>query len=26
VWTGPDTLPLLSEIEDPDAWVARVLG
>ncbi|OZC72417.1 hydrolase [Rhodococcus sp. 06-462-5] len=26
VWTGPDTLPLLSEIEDPDAWIARVLG
>ncbi|OZC74581.1 hydrolase [Rhodococcus sp. 06-418-5] len=26
VWTGPDTLPLRSEIEDPDAWIARVLG
>jgi coenzyme F420 biosynthesis associated uncharacterized protein len=25
VWTGPDTLPSKAEIEDPDAWVARVL-
>ncbi|QNG17358.1 zinc-dependent metalloprotease [Rhodococcus triatomae] len=26
VWAGPDTLPLLTEIEQPDAWVRRVLG
>lgn len=26
VWTGPDTLPTLDEIENPDAWIARVLG
>ncbi|WP_206490745.1 zinc-dependent metalloprotease [Rhodococcus sp. KRD162] len=26
VWTDADTLPLLSEIEAPDAWIARVLG
>ncbi|AOW95088.1 hydrolase [Rhodococcus sp. WMMA185] len=26
VWTGPDTLPRLAEIDRPDAWVARVLG
>jgi uncharacterized protein (DUF2342 family) len=25
VWTGPETLPSKAEIEDPDAWVARVL-
>ena len=26
IWTGPDTLPTLDEIENPDAWIARVLG
>ncbi|WP_174565350.1 zinc-dependent metalloprotease [Rhodococcoides yunnanense] len=26
VWTDADTLPLLDEIEDPDRWIARVLG
>ncbi|WFR72451.1 zinc-dependent metalloprotease [Prescottella defluvii] len=26
VWTGPDTMPTLDEIENPDAWIARVLG
>lgn len=26
VWTGPDTLPRLSEIDRPEAWVSRVLG
>ncbi len=26
IWTGPDTMPTLDEIEDPDAWIARVLG
>ncbi|ARE32467.1 MULTISPECIES: zinc-dependent metalloprotease [unclassified Rhodococcus (in: high G+C Gram-positive bacteria)] len=26
VWTGPETLPLLDEIDNPDAWVKRVLG
>ncbi|WP_424809512.1 zinc-dependent metalloprotease [Rhodococcus sp. 27YEA15] len=26
VWTGPETLPLLDEIDDPGAWVTRVLG
>ncbi|MBV6759459.1 zinc-dependent metalloprotease [Rhodococcus opacus] len=26
VWTGPDTLPRLAEIDAPDAWVSRVLG
>lgn len=26
VWSGPDALPTLAEIDDPDAWVARVLG
>lgn len=25
VWSGPDTLPSKAEIEDPDAWIARVL-
>jgi uncharacterized protein (DUF2342 family) len=24
VWTGPDTLPLRSELEDPAAWLRRV--
>jgi coenzyme F420 biosynthesis associated uncharacterized protein len=24
VWSGPDQLPSLSEIHDPDAWIARV--
>ncbi|MCZ4617847.1 zinc-dependent metalloprotease [Rhodococcus qingshengii] len=26
IWTGPETLPLLDEIDNPDAWVNRVLG
>lgn len=26
VWSGPDALPDLREIDDPDAWIARVLG
>lgn len=26
IWTGPDTLPLLEEIDHPHAWVKRVLG
>lgn len=26
VWTSPQTLPLLSEISDPQAWVQRVHG
>jgi coenzyme F420 biosynthesis associated uncharacterized protein len=26
VWTSPLTLPYLSELSDPDAWVARVHG
>ncbi|MFH5231333.1 zinc-dependent metalloprotease [Antrihabitans spumae] len=26
IWTGPDTLPLTTEIEAPDKWIARVLG
>ncbi|WP_442972717.1 zinc-dependent metalloprotease [Rhodococcus sp. G-MC3] len=26
VWTDADTLPLLDEIENPDRWIARVLG
>ena len=26
VWEGPETLPLDGEIEDPDAWIARVIG
>jgi coenzyme F420 biosynthesis associated uncharacterized protein len=25
VWSGPDTLPSRAEINDPDAWIARVL-
>ena len=25
VWTGPDTLPLPDEIEDPPRWIDRVL-
>ena len=25
VWTGPDTLPLPAEIEDPQRWIDRVL-
>ena len=25
IWTGPDTLPLLDEIEAPQQWIARVL-
>jgi coenzyme F420 biosynthesis associated uncharacterized protein len=26
IWAGPETLPLPSEIDEPDKWVARVLG
>jgi len=26
VWEGPETLPRDGEIEDPDAWIARVMG
>jgi coenzyme F420 biosynthesis associated uncharacterized protein len=26
VWTSPQTLPLLGEIDHPERWVARVLG
>ncbi|MCJ0945938.1 zinc-dependent metalloprotease [Rhodococcus erythropolis] len=26
IWAGPETLPLLDEIDNPDAWVKRVLG
>ena len=26
VFTGAESLPLLSEIENPDAWISRVLG
>lgn len=26
VWTGPDTLPRVDEIDDPEKWIARVLG
>ena len=26
IWESPETLPRTSEIADPDAWVARVLG
>jgi coenzyme F420 biosynthesis associated uncharacterized protein len=26
VWESPETLPLTSEINDPDAWVARIHG
>lgn len=26
VWSGPDALPTLGEIDKPDAWIARVLG
>ncbi|MBF6214600.1 zinc-dependent metalloprotease [Nocardia puris] len=26
VWTNPDTLPRPDEIENPDRWIARVLG
>ncbi|MDN5759141.1 MAG: zinc-dependent metalloprotease [Tomitella sp.] len=26
IWTGPETLPLSAEIEDPSLWVSRVLG
>jgi uncharacterized protein (DUF2342 family) len=25
VWTGPETLPLPVEIEDPQQWIDRVL-
>ncbi|MEU5844463.1 zinc-dependent metalloprotease [Rhodococcus sp. NPDC047139] len=26
VWSGPEALPALAEIDDPDAWIARVLS
>jgi uncharacterized protein (DUF2342 family) len=26
VWTGPEMLPSLSEIRNPDAWIARIEG
>ncbi|UDY23839.1 zinc-dependent metalloprotease [Nocardioides sp. Kera G14] len=26
IWTGPDTLPTLAEIHDPEAWIQRVPG
>ncbi len=26
VWSGPDALPTLTEIDHPDAWIARVLS
>ncbi|WP_072750529.1 zinc-dependent metalloprotease [Rhodococcus maanshanensis] len=26
IWTGPDTLPLMAEIDDPESWIARVLA
>jgi uncharacterized protein (DUF2342 family) len=26
IWDSPLTLPYLSELSDPDAWVARVHG
>lgn len=26
VWSGPDAMPTLAEIDDPDAWIARVLA
>ncbi|WP_206039924.1 zinc-dependent metalloprotease [Rhodococcus sp. HNM0563] len=26
VWSGPDALPTLGEIDKPEAWIARVLG
>ncbi|TQF75029.1 zinc-dependent metalloprotease [Rhodococcus spelaei] len=26
IWSGPDTLPLTSEIEDHEKWITRVLG
>ncbi|GAA4490721.1 zinc-dependent metalloprotease [Rhodococcus olei] len=26
IWTGPDTLPLVGEIDTPQAWIDRVLG
>ncbi|MCX5043211.1 zinc-dependent metalloprotease [Aldersonia sp. NBC_00410] len=26
IWTGAETLPLTSEIDEPDQWIARVLG
>jgi uncharacterized protein (DUF2342 family) len=26
VWESPDSLPTLAEIDDPEAWVARVTG
>ncbi len=25
IWTGPETLPTLAEIHDPEQWIARVL-
>ncbi len=26
IWSGPDALPVTAEVDDPDAWIARVLG
>lgn len=26
IWSGPDAMPVAAEIDDPDAWIARVLG
>jgi uncharacterized protein (DUF2342 family) len=26
IWTGPDALPLVTEIEDHEKWISRVLG
>ncbi|KXP12530.1 hydrolase [Tsukamurella pulmonis] len=26
IWTGPETLPLPDELDDPSRWIARVLG
>ncbi|PTR29098.1 putative hydrolase/coenzyme F420 biosynthesis associated uncharacterized protein [Rhodococcus sp. OK519] len=26
IWSGPDTMPVAAEIDDPDLWITRVLG
>jgi coenzyme F420 biosynthesis associated uncharacterized protein len=26
VWSGPDAIPTLAELDDPEAWVARIRG
>ncbi|MGW0802179.1 zinc-dependent metalloprotease [Nonomuraea sp. NPDC002799] len=26
IWTSPESLPTISEIADPDAWISRVIG